>query len=102
MSDCDHGGLDGLAEAAEAADFEREWNREERERRVALMPSLYHKAKRAKVGSNIECPVCGRVFCKKSYQQAFCSNKGPGNCKDVYWNTVDEDRMFRARLFKRE
>jgi len=23
------------------------------------------------------------------------------NCKDAYWNTVDEDRMFRARLFKR-
>lgn len=101
MSDSGHGGLDGLEEAAETCFLEREWEREERDERVRQMPSLYRRAKKLKVGVNIECPVCGRVFRKKSYQQAFCSNKGRGNCKDTYWNMVDENRSFRAQMFNR-
>jgi len=99
MSDSEHGGLDGLEEAAEAADLERMWDREDRERLRAAMPGKYRQAKVAKVGSTVQCPVCDKPFRKRSYQQAFCSNKGKGNCKDTYWNTVSEKRAFRARLY---
>ena len=47
----------------------------------------YNAAKSAQVGSTIICPICGKQFKKKSYQQAFCSNKGRGNCKDRFHNT---------------
>ena len=57
---------------------------------------LYDEAKAAKTGTVIECPVCHKRFRKKSYQQAFCSNKGRDNCKDKYWNTMDEKRLMRA------
>lgn len=56
----------------------------------------YAKNKKAKVGTRITCPVCGKPFKKKSYQHAFCSNKGKGNCKDAYWNSVDEIRSIRS------
>ena len=59
--------------------------------------SWYHIAKSAKVQSRIKCPSCNRIFIKKSYQQAFCSNKGRGNCKDRYWNIADDTRRERAR-----
>lgn len=36
----------------------------------------------AKVGETIKCPICGRLFKKKSYQQKFCSI----SCKDKYHN----------------
>lgn len=48
---------------------------------------LYQIAKAAKSGSVVYCPQCGVQFSKASYQQAFCSNKGQGNCKDAYWNS---------------
>ncbi len=60
---------------------------------------LYVTAKAAKTGVTICCPGCGSRFRKRSYQQAFCSNKGPGNCKDLYWNTTDSTRLERAREF---
>lgn len=47
---------------------------------------LYEVAKAAAIGTTLECPGCRRQFTKTSYQQAFCSNKGAGNCKDAYWN----------------
>jgi hypothetical protein len=49
----------------------------------------------AKVGSKCHCPVCGRNFVKKSYQQKFCpSKKGRSSkCKDKYWNL---QRDYRA------
>ena len=50
----------------------------------------------AKVGSRIHCANCGNVIIKKSYQSQFCSNKGRGNCKDRFWNTVDDERRERA------
>ena len=46
----------------------------------------YQLNKQAKVGTTIICPSCGRSFKKRSYQQAFCSNKGKNNCKDTYHN----------------
>jgi len=42
----------------------------------------YKANKAAKVGAMITCPICGEVFKKKQYSQAFCC----GQCKDAYWN----------------
>lgn len=51
--------------------------------------AIYDKNKTVKVGRKILCPVCKKEMIKKSYQHAFCSNKGRGNCKDSYWNLID-------------
>ncbi len=78
---------------------------EDREVRLAderdRMRAAYQAARQAKVGSMIECPTCRREVRKRSYQQVFCSNKGRANCKDRYWNTVDDVRTARAREFDR-
>jgi len=50
----------------------------------------------ANTGSIIICPVCKKKIRKRSYQHVFCSNRGQGNCKDAYWNTVDPSRMDRV------
>lgn len=42
----------------------------------------YLANKKAKVGERIACPVCGELFTKKQYSQAFCC----GECKDTFWN----------------
>jgi hypothetical protein len=63
------------------------------------MLGKYETAKAMKVGNQCKCPVCGKHFTKKSYQQAFCSNKGRGNCKDAYWNNVSEERLQRTKFF---
>jgi len=55
----------------------------------------YHDAEKAKVGTVIRCATCDMPFVKKSYQSKFCSNKGRQNCKDKFWNTVDEERRHR-------
>jgi len=57
-----------------------------RSRRRERGSKSYKAAKAAPVGSQIKCAECGKKMIKKSYQQAFCSNKGRGNCKDRYWN----------------
>lgn len=59
--------------------------------------NLYVTAKAAKKGETCTCPGCGKPFEKKSYQQAFCSNKGRGNCKDTYWNRATPERTERAK-----
>lgn len=56
-------------------------------------PVRYTKAKAAKVGTVVQCGWCSRPFTKKSYQQAFCCNKGSGNCKDRYWNQINPRGM---------
>ncbi len=56
----------------------------------------YEANKKAKVGTKIPCPVCDSLFKKKSYQHAFCSRKGRGNCKDAYWNAVDQLRSIKS------
>ena len=49
----------------------------------------YNIASKAKVGTKIICPVCGKEFIKNTYHQKFCSNyktNGKNNCKDKYHN----------------
>lgn len=48
------------------------------------LTTRYNKVKDAKIGEEISCPVCGKVFTKKTYQQKFCCTK----CKNKYWNTI--------------
>lgn len=36
----------------------------------------------AKIGAQLECPICKHSFTKKSYQQKFCSDR----CKVYYHN----------------
>lgn len=55
--------------------------------------------KAAKVGATIACACCGKKFTKRSYQQAFCSNKGRDNCKDKYWNVTVPSRAARANQY---
>lgn len=42
----------------------------------------YEANKKAKVGMDIICPICGTKFVKRQYSQAFCC----GKCKDAFWN----------------
>lgn len=61
--------------------------------------AIYEAAKAAKVGTACKCAGCLKDFTKKSYQQAFCSNKGRGNCKDSFWNRAKPERSERAKAF---
>ena len=54
---------------------------------------IYDINKDAKVGTEIICPVCGKHFIKKSYQQAFCC----GECKNRYWNQKRTDNGYFRR-----
>lgn len=70
------------------------------------MRARYVKATNAKTGSTIACPTCGKSMKKSTYNKVFCSNgrtrgRGRSNCKDRYWNTVDEVRSERAEAFMR-
>lgn len=62
------------------------------------MRSAYEFAKKAKVGAEINCPVCDHAFTKRSYQQAFCSNnrklRGGRNCKDRYHNIMTPRGLY--------
>lgn len=62
---------------------------------IELMKERYENAKGAKVKAECVCPSCGTKYIKKSYQQAFCSNKGTKNCKDQYWNRMIPGRIYR-------
>ena len=53
----------------------------------------YDLNKQASVGDELVCPVCGKKFTKKSYQQAFCSTF----CKDKYWNQKRRDKGYFKR-----
>jgi hypothetical protein len=61
-----------------------------------VMRRLYDKAKAAPVGSKIKCPTCRSRHVKDTYQKIFCRHKGRGNCKDRYWNTVNQERSIKA------
>ena len=54
---------------------------------------LYKNNKSAKVGTEIECPVCHKRFIKKSYQQAFCCK----DCKDKFWNRTRKSNGYFSR-----
>jgi len=66
---------------------------------ISIIKQKYEENSNADIGSYMNCPICNRKIRKKSYQHKFCSNKGSGNCKDRYWNIVDENRLKRAKLF---
>ena len=78
-----------------------EEERERKAREIAKLRSLklYETAKATKTGTECTCPGCAKPFKKKSYQQAFCSNKGRNNCKDRYWNRASDERSMRAIAF---
>lgn len=52
------------------------------------LQARHSAAKHAKTGTDVPCAMCGSPFKKTSYQQAFCSNSGAGNCKDSFWSQV--------------
>jgi hypothetical protein len=68
---------------------------------IGCMTDRYRMAKGAKVGETVICPTCEKQFIKRSYQQAFCCNRGRGNCKDRYWNVTEDERRERTveRIF---
>lgn len=47
-----------------------------------LIEEMRAKNGNAKIGAELKCPVCGRGFVKRSYQQKFCTN----DCKVKYHN----------------
>lgn len=67
-----------------------------------VMLNRYSAAKKAETRATISCPCCGKLIIKKTYNKIFCSNgrtKKGGNCKDNFWNVVDE-RKASYRKFK--
>lgn len=90
-------------EAADIAETKAEIQALMREKQfedsVNLAQYRYRIAKAAKTGESVTCPSCAKSFQKRSYQQAFCSNKGPSNCKDLYWNVTVPERLNRAKNF---
>lgn len=89
-------GADHLTEMYDGDLFSEEDLLEGAARTREDMKSLYVKAKGIPAGHSARCPGCGKAFRKKVKQQAFCRSKGRGNCKDRYWNTVDQDRSIKA------
>ena len=53
---------------------------------------LYRSNKEAKVGDQIECPICHTKFTKIQYSQAFCSP----HCKDVFWNARGDRHSYSS------
>lgn len=49
----------------------------------------------ARTKSIIQCANCFSPFEKKTYHHCFCAV----SCKDMFWNTTDENRKMRANLF---
>jgi hypothetical protein len=65
---------------------------------MSIMKMRYILAKSRKIGEEIMCPSCGSILIKKTKDHVFCSNgrtKGAGNCKDAYWNKVDNKKRNR-------
>lgn len=90
----------GAGQVELAREFRQEIATEQIAEKVSEMLPLYDAARKAKKGETCICPSCEKRFVKKSYQQAFCSNKGQGNCKDYFWNRADEKRAARAQFVK--
>lgn len=68
---------------------------------IPEMEARYAHATTAKVGAQIQCPTCGTHMTKRSYQHKFCKGKGRNRykCKDRYWDTVDDTRRERAKMW---
>jgi hypothetical protein len=84
-------GADYGTEELYEADLDRSMEREE-------LLAAWDRAKKAPGGSVIPCPVCHRRFRKLRWGHVFCRHKGQGNCKDRFWNTVNDDRRERAAM----
>ena len=54
---------------------------------------LYRNNKSAKVGTEIECPVCHTKLIKKYYQQALCCKE----CKEKFWNRTRKSNGYFTR-----
>lgn len=66
------------------------------------MKARYDVAVASPVGKIIQCPCCTKDHMKTAYNKVFCSNhktKGNRNCKDRYWNIVDDKRAIRASTY---
>jgi len=66
------------------------------------MKARYTIAEASPVGKIIQCPCCTRDHMKTAYNKVFCSNyktRGNRNCKDRYWNIVDDKRAIRASTY---
>lgn len=46
-----------------------------------------------------ECKFCNRVMVGAHPNKVFCSNKGRGNCKDLYNNRATPERRERAKRY---
>jgi hypothetical protein len=57
---------------------------------------LYLENKKAKTGTQIECPICHLKFIKKQYSQSFCSLK----CKDDFWNRKGDRHTYKDHIEK--
>ena len=84
-----------------AEDDMRELDEQAYYKGVDNMQARYRDNKRSEVGTTIRCAGCKKRILKKSYQTQFCSNKGPNNCKDNYWNNTSDKRRYRAQYFAR-
>ena len=77
----------------------RRFEEEQYFKHISKMEQRYRQNSEAEVGCTINCAFCNKIILKKSYQTKFCSNKGEGNCKDKYWNNVDDTRRGRSHKF---
>ena len=78
----------GAAWEGDDENRERELSSGQRARKQSAQ-IRYDVAKAAKTGQKVACGYCSRAFVKASYQQAFCCNKGSGNCKDSFHNMMN-------------
>ncbi len=60
----------------------------------ANINKVYRDNKAAAVGKSIICPVCGKIFQKRQYSQAFCS----GACKDAFHNAQGDRHNAPRKL----
>ena len=65
-------------------------------RKISKRQQRYIDNKKAKCGAEISCAVCGKIFIKKQYSQAFCCIR----CKDAYWNAKG-DRHSDSDYYRR-
>lgn len=82
-----------------AADDLREIDKQKYYEGLSRKEARYHDNQLSAIGTTIRCANCNRRILKKSYQTQFCSNKGKRNCKDTYWNNVDDTRRERSHRY---
>lgn len=97
MSEADY--LHDIGLGQEAEDNAREERQNQYYDKIYKMQARYDDNKRSATGTTIRCAYCGSRILKNNYQTQFCSNKGKGNHKDLYWNNVNDKRRFRAQRY---